>query len=223
MGMVRGRRTRKGTLSADRGTSAAAAPVASSAASPLVSSVEPPVRRPVVPQAAAGVPSPATVSPSHVSAVKCTRAIGEPPPSETTAGVVGVMGWPWWRSPERTVAWGGDHPVGEFREPALSPHRLQLFQFGVGRPDGSGLFGRCRLSQASCNEEGDEVRLSSTIPTLRSDMTLHSSLRAECRATFSRSIKRSLALNTSRATSPCGLYRHWSNPSFMATKVAQLV
>ena len=159
MGMVRGRRTREGTLAADRGTSAAAAPAASSAASPPVSSVEPPVRRPVVPQAAAGVPSPATVSPSHVSAVKCTRAIGEPPPSETTAGVVGVMGWPWWRSPERTVAWGGDHPVGEFREPALSPHRLQLFQLGVGRPDGSGLFGRCRLSQASCNEEGDEVRL----------------------------------------------------------------
>ena len=159
MGMVRGSRTREGTLAAGRGTSAAAAPAASSAASPPVSSVEPPVRGPVVPQAAAGVPSPATVSPSHVSAVKCTGAIGEPPPSETTAGVVGVVGWPWWCSPERTVAWEGDNPVGEFREPALSPHRLQLFQLGVGRPDGSGLFRRCRLSQASCNEEGDEVRL----------------------------------------------------------------
>ena len=159
MGMVRRSRTREGTLAADRRTSAAAAPAASSAASPPVSSVEPPVRGPVVPQAAAGVPSPATVSPSHVSAVKCTSAIGEPPPSETTAGVVGVVGWPWWCSPEKTVAWGGDNPVDEFREPALSPHRLQLFQLGVGRPDGSGLFGRCRLFQASCNEEGDEVRL----------------------------------------------------------------
>ena len=77
MGMVRGSRTREGTLAADRGTSAAAAPAASSLP---VSSVEPPVRGPVVPQAAAGVPSPATVSPSHVSAVKCTGAIGEPPP-----------------------------------------------------------------------------------------------------------------------------------------------
>ena len=107
MGMVRGSRTREGTLAADRGTSAVATPAASSAASPPVSSVEPPVRGPVVPQAAAGVPSPATVSPSYVSAVKRTGAIGEPPPSETTAGVVGVVGWPWWCSPERTVAWRG--------------------------------------------------------------------------------------------------------------------
>ena len=159
MGMVRGSRTREGTLAADRGTSAAAAPAASSAASPPVSSVKPPVRGPVVPQAAAGVPSPATVSPSHVSAVRCTSAIGELPPSETTAGVVGVAGWPGGAPQREPWPGGGDNPVDEFREPALSPHRLQLFQLGVGRPDGSGLFGRCRLSQASCNEEGDEVRL----------------------------------------------------------------
>ena len=130
MGVVRGSRTREGTLPADRGTSAAAAP--SSATSPTVSSVEPPVRGPVVPQAAAGVPS-------HVSAAECTGAIGEPPPSETAAGVVGVVGWPWWCSPDRTVAWGGDNSVGEFREPALSPHRLQIFKLRVGRTDGSGL------------------------------------------------------------------------------------
>ena len=159
MGVVRGSRTREGTLPADRGTSAAAAPATSSATSPSVSSVELPVRGPVVPQAAAGVPSPATVSPSLVSAAECTGAIGEPPPSETAPGVVGVVGWPWWCSPDRTVAWGGDNPVCEFREPALPPHHLQLFQLRVGRTDGSGLLRHCRLSQASCNEEGDEDRL----------------------------------------------------------------
>ena len=212
MGMVRGSRTREGTFAADRGTSAAAAPTASSAASPPVSSVEPPVRGPVEPQAAAGVPSPATVSPSYVSAVKCTGAIGEPPPSETTAGVVGVVGWPWWCSPERTVAWGGDNPVGEFREPALSPHRLQLFQSGVGvrmAPAFSdAVASPRRRAMKRATRFGCLSLRASTIPTLRSDMTLHSSLRAGCRAPFSRSIKRSLARNTSRATSPCGLYRH---------------
>ena len=40
------------------------------------------------------------------------------------------MGWPWWRSPDRTVVGGGNDSVGEFR-----------------------------LSQASCDEEGDEDRL----------------------------------------------------------------
>ena len=54
---------------------------------------------------------------------------------------------------------GGDNPVGEFREAALSPHRLQLLKLHVGRTDGSGLLRRCRLSQASCDEEGDVDRL----------------------------------------------------------------
>ena len=57
------------------------------------------------------------------------------------------------------MAWRGDNPVDEFREPALSPHRPQLFKLRVGRTDGSGLLRRCRLSQASCDEEGDEDRL----------------------------------------------------------------
>ena len=162
MGVVSGSRTHAGTLPADRGASAAAAPAASpasAATSPLASSVEPPVRGAVVPQAAAGVPSPATVSPSHVSAAEVTGAIGNPLPSETAAGVVRGVGWPWWCSPDRTVVWGGDNPVGEFREPALSPHRLQLLKLRVGRTDGSGLLQCCRPSQASCNKEGDEVRL----------------------------------------------------------------
>ena len=54
---------------------------------------------------------------------------------------------------------GGDDPVGEYREPALSPHRLQLLKLRVGRTDGSGFLRRCRLSQASCDEEDDEDRL----------------------------------------------------------------
>ena len=158
MGVDSGSRTRKGTLPADRGASAAAAPAASAASPPPASSVEPPVLGAVVPQAAAGVPSPATVSPPHVCAAEVTGAIGTPP-SETAAGVVGAVGWPWWYSPDRTVAWGGDDPVGEFREPALSPHRLQLLKLRVGRTDGSGLLRRCRLSQASCDEELEKDRL----------------------------------------------------------------
>ena len=80
MGVVSGSPTREGTLPADRGTSAAAAPAASAATPPPASSGEPPVRGVVVPQAAAGVPSPATVSPSHVCAAEVTDAIGTPPP-----------------------------------------------------------------------------------------------------------------------------------------------
>ena len=159
MGVVSGSRTREGTLPADREASGAADPAVSAAAPPPASSVEPPVRGVVVPQAAAGVPSPATVSPSHVSAAGVTSAIGTPPPFETAAGVVGGVDWPWWCSPDRTVAWGGDNPVGEFRDPALSPHRLQLLKLRVGRTDGSGLLLRCRLFQASCDEEGDGDRL----------------------------------------------------------------
>ena len=105
------------------------------------------------------MPSPATVSPSHVCAAEVTGAIGTAPLSETAAGVVGGVGWPWWCSPDRTVAWGRDNPVGEFREPSLSPHRLQLLKMRVGRTDGIGLVRRCRLCQASSEEEGDEDRL----------------------------------------------------------------
>ena len=80
MEVVSGSRTREGTLPADRGASAAAAPAASAATPPPASSVEPPIRGAVVPQAAAGEPSPATVSLSHVSAAEVTGAIGTPPP-----------------------------------------------------------------------------------------------------------------------------------------------
>ena len=91
MGVVSGSRTRKGTLTANRGASAAAAPAASAAAPPPAFPVEPPVGGTVVPQAAAGVPSSATVSPSHVCAAEVTTPTGTPPPSETAAGVVGGM------------------------------------------------------------------------------------------------------------------------------------
>ena len=64
-----------------------------------------------------------------------------------------------WCSPDHAVAWGGNDPVGEFREPALAPHRLQLFELGVGRAGASSLLRRCRLSQASRDEESDEDRL----------------------------------------------------------------
>ena len=159
MGVVSGSRTREGTFPADRGAAAAAAPAASTATPPPASPVEPPVRGAIVPQAVAGVPSPATVSPSHVCAAEVAGTIGTPPPSETAAGVVGWVGWPWWCSPDRTVAWRGNDPVGEFCEPALSPHRLQLVKLRVGRTDSSGLLRRCRPSHTSCNEEGDEDRL----------------------------------------------------------------
>ena len=159
MGVVSGSRTREGTLPADRGDSAAAAPAASTATPPPASSVEPLVRGAVVPEAAADVPSPATVSPSHVYAAEVIGAIGTPLPSEPAADVVGGVGWPWWCSPDRTVAWGGDDPACEFREPALSPHRLQLLKLRVGRTDGSDILRRCRLSQASYDEEDDEDRL----------------------------------------------------------------
>ena len=103
--------------------------------------------------------SPATVSPSHVYAAEVTGATGTPPPSEAATGVVGDASWPWWRSLGRTVAWGGNDLVGEFREHALAPHRLQLLELSVGRTNGSDLLRRCRLSQASCDEEGKKDRL----------------------------------------------------------------
>ena len=80
MGVVRGNRTREGTLPANRGTSAAAAPVAFAAAPPPVAPVEPPVRATVVLRVAAGVPSPAIVSSSHVCAAEVTGATGSPSP-----------------------------------------------------------------------------------------------------------------------------------------------
>ena len=107
MGVVSEGRAREGTLPAGRGASAAAAPAASAATLPLASSVEPPVCGAVVSQAAAGVPSPATVNPTHACAAEVTGAIREPPPSETAAGVVEGVGWLWWCSPDRTLAWGG--------------------------------------------------------------------------------------------------------------------
>ena len=90
MGVVVGSRTREGTLAVNRGPSAAAAPAASAAAPPPKSPVGPPVRGAVVPRPAAGVPSPATVSP-RVCAAKVAGATGENLTSETAAGVVG--GW----------------------------------------------------------------------------------------------------------------------------------
>ena len=157
MGVVSGIQTREGTLSADREASVAAATAASVATPPPASSVVPPVRGAVVPQAAASAPSPATVSPSHVSDAEVTGAIRTPPPPETAAGVVGGVGWPCWCSPDRTVAWGGGiTQLASSANPALSPHRLQILKLRVGRTDGSGLLRRCRLSQASCDEEADE-------------------------------------------------------------------
>ena len=108
MGVVSGIRTREGTLSADHEASAAAAatPAVSAVPPPPASPVESPVRGAKVLQAAAGVPSPATVSSSHICATEITGAVRTPPPSETAAGVVTGVGWPWWCSPDRTVAWG---------------------------------------------------------------------------------------------------------------------
>ena len=68
------------------------------------------------------------------------------------------MGWPWWCSPDQTVAWGEVIHLASSANPPF-PHRLQLLKLRVGRTDGSGLLRRCRLSQASCDEEGDEDRL----------------------------------------------------------------
>ena len=85
MGVVRGSRTREERLPVNRGASAAATP-------PPVSPVEPPVRGAVEPRPAAGVPSPATVSPSHVCTAEVAAAAGEPPSSETAAGGVGGGG-----------------------------------------------------------------------------------------------------------------------------------
>ena len=157
-GVVRGSQTRKVTLPADRGASVAAAAAASVATPPPASPVGPPIRGALVPRPAVGVPSPATASPSHVCAAEVAGAAGEiPPPKPPLA---------WWRGglalvapPRLNRGLGGNGPVGEFRKAALAPHRLELLELSVGRTDGSGLLRRYRLSQASCNEEGNEGRL----------------------------------------------------------------
>ena len=200
-GVIRGSQTRKGTLPADRGASVAAAPAASATTPPPASPVGPPVCGAVVPRPAVGVPSPTTVSPSHVCAAEVAGAAGETPPPKPPLA--------WWRGglalvtpPRPNRGLGGNDPVGEFREPALAPHRLELLELSVGRTDSSGLLRRYRLSQASCDEEGGCLSFrDSTIPPLRSDTTFHSSLRAGCRVTISRSMRRSRARNTSRVTS----------------------
>ena len=64
-----------------------------------------------------------------------------------------------WRSQDQTAAWEGNDPVGKFRKHVLASRRLQLLELRVGRADGFGLLRRCRLSQASCDEEGDKDRL----------------------------------------------------------------
>ena len=144
--------------------------------------------------------------PHHRKPLPCMRCRSRrcrwrtPPPKPPLA---------WWRGglalvtpPRPNRGLGGNDPVGEFREPALAPHRLELLELSVGRTDSSGLLRRYRLSQASCDEEGGCLSFrDSTIPPLRSDTTFHSSLRAGCRVTISRSMRRSRARNTSRVTS----------------------
>ena len=129
MGMVRGSRTREGTLAADRGTSAVAAPAASSAASPPVSSVEPPVRGPVVPQAAAGVPSPATVSPSHVSAVKCTSAVENPPPPKPPPAWWGLWAGPGGAPQREPWPGGGITQLTSSANPPFPPIAFNSFSW----------------------------------------------------------------------------------------------
>ena len=97
MGVVRGSRTREETLPVNREASAATTPVACAAAPPPASPVGLPIRGAVVPRLATGVPSPppAAESPSHICAAEVAVAAGGNPTSETSAGVVGRVGWPW--------------------------------------------------------------------------------------------------------------------------------
>ena len=105
MGVVSGSRTREGTLPADRGASAAAAPAACAATPPPASSAEPPVRWAVVPRAAADVPSPAIVGSSHVCAAGVTDAIGTPPPPKPPLAWWGV--WAGLGGAPQTEPWPG--------------------------------------------------------------------------------------------------------------------
>ena len=79
MGVVSRSRSREGTLPADRGALAAAAPAASAATPPPAFPVEPPIRGGVVPGATAGVPSPVTVSPSHICAAEAPAPLESSP------------------------------------------------------------------------------------------------------------------------------------------------
>ena len=159
MGVGHGSRTRGGTLLTNHGASAAATLAASAAA--------PPPRVPGGTAHSWGRSAPAhrwRTLPRHRKPLSCMRCRShrrhwKPPPLRNRCWRGGGVGWPWWHSPDRIVAWGGNDPVGEFREPTLALHCLQLLELSVGRTDGSGLLRRCRLSQASCDEEGDEDRL----------------------------------------------------------------
>ena len=91
--------------------------------------------------------------------LKSPAPMEPPPPPKPPLAWWGVWADPGGAPQTEPCPEGGDDPVGEFREPALTPHCLQLLKLRVGRTDGSGLLRRCRLSQASCDEEGDEDRL----------------------------------------------------------------
>ena len=66
----------------------------------------PGIRGAVVPQSAAGVPSPGTVSPSHVCAAEVDGAAGENSTSKTPVGVVGG-GWTGPGGAPQTKPWPG--------------------------------------------------------------------------------------------------------------------
>ena len=121
MEVVRGRRTREGTLPANREALTVAALAASAAAPPPTSPTKSPVCGAVVPRTAAGVPSPATVSPSHVCAAEVTGATGTPPPPQLP-----LAWWGGWAGPggvPQTEPWseGGMTQLVSFANPLLPP------------------------------------------------------------------------------------------------------
>ena len=186
MGVVSGSRTRKGTLPADRGASAAAAPAASAATPLPASSVEPPVRGAVVPQAAAGVPSPATVRPSHASAAEVTGAIGPPPPPKPPLAWWGVWAGP--GGAPQTEPWPGGETTqwASSANPPFPPITFNSISCAwavrmapaLSDADASP---RRRAMKRATRTSCVSLRASTT-PTLSSDTTFHSSLRAGCRA-----------------------------------------
>ena len=86
-------------------------------------------------------------------------AAGENSTSETAAGVVVGGRLALVELPRQDRRLRGNDLGGEFHGSTLAPNCLQLLELSVGRTESSGLFRRCRLSQASCDEEGDEDRL----------------------------------------------------------------
>ena len=201
MGVVSGSRTREGTLPADREASAASTPVASAATPPPASPVKSPVRGAVVPKAAAGVPSLTTVSPSLVCTAEISGAVGIPPPSETAAGVVG--GWADPAGAPQTEPWpgGGMTQLASSANPPFPPLAFNSLSCAWAVRMASAFSDavastRRRAMKRATTTSCLSLR-ASTIPTLRSDTTFHSYLKAGCRATFSRSIRRSWARNTS--------------------------